>query len=626
MTRVLSNQKVFYTTNDIGNIGMTQDRYGKMTISEVDLESDSRWIEVHQGDVIPGNATAVATIIATIPAKQNISYDMEVMPEGNAAEDVYAFVLNMTSDNLSIAIRTNTVVARVIDRNVSGFAFIDTNRNGTYEEGDEILKNTVVKLVNNNGEVVSTTQTGEDGKYIFEHVDKGEYYIEFSIPDKYEVIPKGDSPSISTSIVNSNGKSDILTSLNQNASLEGVVSVKNINMGIRIKQGKINVKHIEYNNPSNIFEETNETKNYGENYTTSVSSLVPDNYELRSKTSNYTGIVNSDNINVVYMYQKKDYQVTNTIKLEGPSEITKKDEKLVEKITYTPTVKDYIGSSTITIVYQLEYEIDEDKSNLNGGVYNPDDKTITWTENWNITSIEEQSKTIVKDIELVYADLPNDIREVNGSVTGKIELESKEATTSDQLKTLVKIPGDIVVKYIDKETGEVLGTVETTGLVNDPYTTVIKTFSGYTTEATPEEVVYEEEEQEIKYYYDKIKLKIETVVDGIGGTSEGEITVNYGEDSTDKEIVIKADPEYVISKITINDVVYDFPVGSTDLVIKEFLDVKENKLVKVSFVKKETIVNPPTGNHTIIFFIIGLISIMGVVFLNKKYFLNVSDV
>ena len=35
---------------------------------------------------------------------------------------------------------------------------------------------------------------------------------------------------------------------------------------------------------------------------------------------------------------------------------------------------------------------------LNGGVYNPDDKTITWTENWNITSIEEQSKTIVKDI------------------------------------------------------------------------------------------------------------------------------------------------------------------------------------------------------------------------------------
>ena len=46
----IPNQRFFYTTNSIDNIGLTNDRNGKITIKEVDLPNDSRWIEINVGD------------------------------------------------------------------------------------------------------------------------------------------------------------------------------------------------------------------------------------------------------------------------------------------------------------------------------------------------------------------------------------------------------------------------------------------------------------------------------------------------------------------------------------------------------------------------------------------------
>lgn len=49
-------------------------------------------------------------------------------------------------------------------------------------------------------------------------------------------------------------------------------------------------------------------------------------------------------------------------------------------------VDTYKGDVTVTVVDELPYEIDEEKSVLSGGTYNKEEKTITWTQ--DITGID----------------------------------------------------------------------------------------------------------------------------------------------------------------------------------------------------------------------------------------------
>ena len=52
------------------------------------------------------------------------------------------------------------------------------------------------------------------------------------------------------------------------------------------------------------------------------------------------------------------------------------------EINYNVTINDYIGEATTTIVDSLPYEIDETKSNLDGGIYNKENNTITLIRNY----------------------------------------------------------------------------------------------------------------------------------------------------------------------------------------------------------------------------------------------------
>ena len=119
--------------------------------------------------------------------------------------------------------------------------------------------------------------------------------------------------------------------------------------------------------------------NYTDTYTTSVSNQVPQNYEFYKKSNNYTNIMNSPSVEVSYYYQLKDSSLTTSIEMTGTEEITSKDAEIDYTITYNANVSDYIGDATITIVDTLPYAIDVDNSNLDGGTYNANDKTISWT-------------------------------------------------------------------------------------------------------------------------------------------------------------------------------------------------------------------------------------------------------
>ena len=625
ITEIVEGQKIYYTTNKIASIGITEDKYGKYTIKDVDLATDSRWIEVSLNEEIPANATAMATYIPSILSKAEVSYNFEIIPSGNKEQDTYAFTLNMTSDNLQAAIKTNTVIAKVVERNISGFAFIDNNRNNKYDENDTILSNNVVKLLDETGKEISSTQTDENGKYTFKYVEKGNYYIEFSIPDNYETIDKGES------LANSDGKTDLITSLNVTPT-DAALNIENINLGIRKISSNLIVKYLESGTNNVLAPQEESTVYYGDTYTTKSSTEIPSNYALLKKTDNYTGIVSSKTIEVIYYYQKKDSSLETSISKEGPESITKKDEVVKYDITYNAKIVDYIGTGTITIIDTLPYAIDEEKSSLDGGTYNADDKTITWIEEWTDidTYSSKDSKEITKSIELVYLGIEGTDRIMINSIAGNIKLDNNERDIESQTSTDIKIPGKIITHhYIKRTTDKLKDDVESTDLVGESFTSKALDIDGYIiTKPETEEYVFTEEDQEVIYEYERIKLKVETVVNGIGGTIVGNEDVLYGDNSTKDFIIIKPDEGYVLGSVMINGVEVELSEEEKkQLILNNFENMTEDMIIQVTFVK-ETVPNPETGAFATFAKLLFAISLLILFYLyknknqNKVYKLN----
>ena len=85
---------------------------------------------------------------------------------------------------------------------------------------------------------------------------------------------------------------------------------------------------------------------------------------------------------VTYYYKLKDPIIENSsiTKNSTLDKVTEEDQAVPYSITYTASVDTYIGDGEVTIVDTLPYQIDEEKSNLDGGSYDANSKTITWKE------------------------------------------------------------------------------------------------------------------------------------------------------------------------------------------------------------------------------------------------------
>ena len=72
--------------------------------------------------------------------------------------------------------------------------WIDANRNGVQDEGEESVAGVTVELLDENGDVVATTMTDEDGNYRFEDLVPGTYRVRFdlsTLPEGYKVTEPG---------------------------------------------------------------------------------------------------------------------------------------------------------------------------------------------------------------------------------------------------------------------------------------------------------------------------------------------------------------------------------------------------------------------------------------------------
>lgn len=391
-----------------------------------------------------------------------------------------------------------------------------------------------------------------------------------------------------------------------------------VDLYYRLKTSTITIKYLEETTNKELAETYTKSMKYTEVYNATEirdKAGVPKNYNLvrhESSTGVLSGTISEPSILIIFYYEKKDPKLETSVSKTGTKEITRKDAEVGYKLNYKAVIKDYIGNAEVTYIDKLPYEIDEEKSDISGGKYNKETKTIVWEETYNKINMGKEI-TFTKEIKVVYIGIEDTDRIMTNEIETTIKLDNKESTVTSDYDTDIKIPGEIVIHYYDKETKEKLAKdIEKTDLIGNQYVSEEKEFEGYKLVSKPESNVhiYKEKKQEFSYEYEKIKFKITTKVEGEGGTIEGDEIVKYGEDSSKDKIKIKAKEGYEINKITINGESYEM-TDRNEIIMPYFKEVKEDKEIIVSFVKK--IENPKTLDNIMSYIGYAVLSIIGLV-------------
>ena len=179
---------------------------------------------------------------------------------------------------------------------------------------------------------------------------------------------------------------------------------------------------------------------YGDSYTTEVSSEIPANYEYVTRTDNWEGIMVDTLTEVTYEYRLVDPSITNQdISKTATASIDNPKAQIEYGINYTTTIENYIGRAQVTIVDTLPYKIDVAKSSLNGGTYDEESQTITWTELVDgidtYTNPESGNIEIHKTIKVVYLNMDVSKETIENNVSGKVKLFTPDKTSEEVTNT-----------------------------------------------------------------------------------------------------------------------------------------------------------------------------------------------
>ena len=272
-----------------------------------------------------------------------------------------------------------------------------------------------------------------------------------------------------------------------------------------LEKYKLVVKHLQYETNKELATQEEYFKLYGEEYETSASSNVTNNYTLKITPSNYKGTIKSEVTEVVYYYEMIDSDLITNIEVEAPEVISEVDEEVNIKITYKFKTSNYLGESKVTISDVLPYKIDEEKSDLDGGTYNSSTRTITWIINDNVDNLESTEKEYTKGIKIVFLDAKINEPIIN-NVSGSIVLDNNSNIKETSGITDVKVYRNIIVKYLDIDTNEEISEqVIFNDLVGTLITPISKNIEEYTLVETPSSSNYKVElvDQTLTYKYKK---------------------------------------------------------------------------------------------------------------------------
>ena len=275
-----------------------------------------------------------------------------------------------------------------------------------------------------------------------------------------------------------------------------------------VDTGKVIARYIEKDTNKELQPSIEQNGLVGTSYETKAGDTSTGNlygYKLVKIEGNETGKIVKGTTYVTYIYEKNNGSYEEEIVNKTGNEfISSINSPFEYEINYNVTINDFIGEATTTIVDTLPYEIDETKSNLNGGIYDKETNTITWIIK---TNIDENNNTIEfnKTIEVIYIDIDNPI--VSNNVTGQTVFGNTTTNGNEDETTTIVDTGKVIAHYIEKETNVKIANDTTyNGLVGSTYVTEEKDIEGYflsTIEGETTGVYDGEKVIEVTYIYEK---------------------------------------------------------------------------------------------------------------------------
>lgn len=211
---------------------------------------------------------------------------------------------------------------------------------------------------------------------------------------------------------------------------------------------------------------------------------------------------------------------------------------------------------TTTIVDTLPYEIDIEKSALNGGIYDKETKTITWNFEETMDEFQEKRK-ISKKIE--YSVVYKDFAEISSSdangliniVNGFTKVNDQKTDGVDDSESIeVLIEGNVKAIYVEEgaESNKLADDSNLKGLVGKDYNTSAKDIFGYTLVEekfpTNSKGKFVEDEIIVKYLY---KKNVGSIINSI--KKESKESVNSINDVFDYKITVDADIKDYIGNV-----------------------------------------------------------------------------
>ncbi|MCI8384201.1 MAG: DUF11 domain-containing protein [Clostridia bacterium] len=283
-------------------------------------------------------------------------------------------------------------------------------------------KHIVVKFTANPAEVIvhhyilNTTRSLAPDEVIRGEVDK-----------EYETKPKKDIEKYELDT----------TELPQNA--KGIMTAETIEVFYYYsrRDAKVIVHHYLDGTTEELAQDEEIEGRIGSEYETQNATIS--GYEVvREKwPSNSKGSMQERETQVVYYYIKKTPQiVTNTVSKQGTKVMETENQPIEYTLTYHAEIADVLGNAKITLIDYLPYEIDEENSNLDGGIYNQEEKTITWEETKekiNTYQNGNESITMTKHITVVF-------RNMNYGAKSFMNYAEAKITIDDVQKETGKIP------------------------------------------------------------------------------------------------------------------------------------------------------------------------------------------